>query len=350
MSIDKLAVVLCFTFNIINNRRQSHWKLAGLGGDNIIALYIILGIILALYVILRFSLTVSYYVNSITDEVEVSAKWLFFPIYPKADKPTKIKNKKSKKKKKSKNAKKAKSENTEDDKFDLSKIESEFADITEEELDDRIKYLEDELENQEQAINRERESPKTDKKINAEKINKKPESKKPKRKKHIKESPKNKPDDNGLKAKINNAKKSWNKYKDFVPMTWKAFRKLLKQIRFYDTEIEVTAGKDDAYDAAMNYGRLNALLFNGLGVIGTVFSLYKPKRAEIKCVFDRKVFEYEISGKIKLRVSTTLGITTCFVAKFLYMFLRKRHKAKKQLKLKRKLMLNKQKELLANEG
>lgn len=301
-----------------------------------------MGIILALYIILRFSLTVSYYVNSETDEVKLSVKWMLFPIYPKADKPTKKRDKKSKRKNKSQ---KTKPEKNEQDKFDLSQIENEFADITEDELDERIKSLEEELENQEQAISQQNKSPNTDKKINAEEINKKPE-----RKKHIKESPKNKSDGNGLKAKINKIKDSWNKYKDYVPMTWKAFRKLLKQVRFYDTEIEVTAGKDDAYDAAMNYGRLNALLFNGLGIIGTVFSLYKPKRAEIKCVFDRKVFEYEISGKIRLRLSSVLGIGTCFGAKFLYMFLRKRHKVKKQFKLKRKLMLNKQKELLANEG
>ncbi len=305
------------------------------GVGSIIALYIIIGIILAVYIILRLSVTVSYHANSRTNEIKMSAKWLCIDIYPRPDKPSKtikIKNRKKKSKKSNKTFKE-----------DISEIEEEFVEISEDELDDRIKSLEKELERQEQNVKQASEIPKTDKKTNAEKA----KNEKNKKKK-IEKSEKDKPQENGLKAKVNNIRRRWGRYKDFVPMTWKSFRKLLKQIRFYDTEIEITAGKDDAYDAAMQYGRLNAVLFHGLGVVGTVFTLYKPKRAEIKCVFDKKVFEYEISGKIKIRPSTVLGIIIVFGVKFLYLFLKKRHKAKKQYKLKRKLMLN-SKELLANE-
>ena len=312
--------------------------------DNILALYIILGIILAIYIILRFSLTISYHANSATDEVKISVKWIFFPIYPKKDKPEKTNNKSKKK------PKKAKSDIAEEETLDLSQVEKEFVDITEDELDDRIESLEKELESKEQSLAQSSEAELSDKKTNTEKINKKADNKKFDIKNRTKKSKKDKDKEQGLKAKINDAKDSWNKFKDFVPMTWKAFRKLLKKVRFYDTQIEITAGKDDAYDAAMNYGGMNTLLFNGLGIIGTIFSLYKPKRAEVKCVFDEKIFEYELSGKIKLRVSTVLAIVFCFGVKFLCVFLRKRHKAKKHIKLRRKLMLNKQKELLTNEG
>ena len=307
------------------------------GVGNIIALYIILGIILAIYIILRLSVTVSYHANSVTDEIKLSAKWLWFTIYPRPDKPSKtIKIKSKKNKKKSKKSKQTFEEN-------LSEIEEEFTEYTEDELDEKISSLEKELERQEQNVKQASEIPKTDKKINAEKA----KNEKNKKEKNEK-SEKDKPQENGLKAKINNIRRRWGIYKDFIPMTWKSFRSLLKQIRFYDTEIEITAGKDDAYDAAMNYGRLNAVLFHGLGVVGTIFTLFKPKRAEVKCVFDKKVFEYEISGKIKVRPSTVLGIVIVFGIKFLYLFLKKRHKAKKQYKLKRKLMIN-NKELLANE-
>lgn len=307
------------------------------GVGNIIALYIIIGIILAIYIILRLSVTVSYHANSETDEIKLSAKWLWFTIYPRPDKPSKtIKIKSKKDKKKSKKSKQTFDEN-------LSEIEEEFTELTEDELDDRIKSLEKELERQEQKVKQASEIPKTDKKINTEKA-KNEKNKKDKKEK----SEKDKPKDNGLKAKINNIRRRWGTYKDFIPMTWKSFRKLLKQIRFYDTEIEITAGKDDAYDAAMNYGRINAVLFHGLGVVGTVFTLYKPKRAEVICVFDKKLFKYKLSGKIKVRPSTVLGIVIVFGVKFFSLFLKKRHKAKKQYKLKRKLMLN-SKELLANE-
>lgn len=308
------------------------------GVGSIIALYIIIGIILAVYIILRLSVTVSYHANSRTNEIKLSAKWLCINIYPRPDKPSKmikIKNRKKKSKKSNKTFKE-----------DISEIEEEFVEISEDELDDRIKSLEKELERQEQNVKQASEALKTDKKTSSEGNDKKSNEKQ--KDKRIKKSQDEKPKEKSLKYKINNIRQRWGRYKDFVPMTWKSFRKLLKQIRFYDTEIEITAGKDDAYDAAMQYGRMNAVLFHGLGVVGTVFTLYKPKRAEVKCVFDKKVFEYEISGKIKIRPSTVLGIIIVFGVKFLYLFLKKRHKAKKQYKLKRKLMLN-SKELLANE-
>lgn len=312
------------------------------GVGSIIALYIIIGIILAVYIILRLSVTVSYRANSETDEIKLSAKWLWFTIYPRPDKPPKtikIKNGKSKKSKKPKKSKQTLKE-------DISEIEEEFVEMSEDELDDKIKALEKELERQEQNVKQASEIPKTEKKPSLEETDNK--SKKKQKDNRIKKFQDNKPKEGGFKAKFNNIRRRWGRYKDYVPMTWKSFRKLLKQIRFYDTEIEITAGKDDAYDAAMQYGRLNAVLFHGLGVVGTVFSLYKPKRAEVKCVFDKKVFEYKLSGKIKIRPSTVLAIVIVFGVKFLYLFLKKRHKAKRQYKLKRKLMLN-SKELLANE-
>lgn len=312
---------------------------------NIIALYIIIGIILAVYIILRFSVKITYHVNSKTDEIELSAKWLWFKIYPRSERPVKVRKNKKKNKKKLKKDKPIK---TVQEKFDISEIDDEFVAETEDDIDDKIKSLEKELEVQKKILSQSEKTHNINEKVNT--VNTDSVKTEAKKKKHIKESTKSKDKDNGLKSKINKAKETWKKYKDYIPMTWKAFRKLLKQIRFYNTEIEIIAGKDDAYDAAMLYGKINTLLFNGLSVVGLIFSLYKPKKAEVKCVFDKKVFEYEIYGKIKLRPSTILSIAICFGIKFLIIFLKKRRMAKKQYKLKRKMVLNKQKELLANEG
>lgn len=311
------------------------------GVGSIIALYIIVGIILAVYIILRISVTVSYYANSQTDEIKLSVKWLCFKIYPRPYK--KIKKNKINKNKESKKSKKSKREFKEN----INEIEEEFVEISEDDLDDKIKSLEKEIERQEQNVKQTNEIPKTDNKSYSDGIDKELNIKQ--KNKHIKKSQKDNKNNSRLKSKTNNIRQRWKRYKDFIPMTWKYFKKLLKQIRFYDTEIEITSGKDDAYEAAMQYGRINMALFHGLGIVGTVFSLYKPKRAEVKCVFDKKVFEYEISGIVKCRPSTILGIIILFGIKFLYLFLKKRHKAKKQLKLKRKLMLN-NKELSVNEG
>lgn len=299
---------------------------------NIIALYIIAGIILCVYIILRFSVKITYYVNSNTDELDFSVKWLWLNIYPRPQKPVKT-NKASRKSKR-------KSGKIHSEEFDISKIDNELTDQTKAELDKKIDLLEKELENQKQMSAHIEISDKSNK----------PQKDYKKEKRNFEKTEKTKNNDKGLKSKINKVKDTWKKYKDYVPMTWKAFRKLLKQIRFYDTEIEIIAGKDDSYDAAMLYGKINTVLFSGLSVVGLIFSLYKPKKAEVKCIFDKKVFEYEIYGKIKLRPSTILSIAICFGVKFLIMFLKKRRMAKKQYKLKRKLMLNKQKELLANEG
>ncbi len=308
----------------------------------IIALYIILGIILAFYVILRFSVNITYYVNSETDKLELSAKWLFFKLYPRPEKPLKSKKKKSDKKKESD---KKPLDNFEE--YSISEVKDVFTDETEDEPGEKIKSLERELENQKKVLAQPHTSKAEDEKGKNDSFSKSKDCKSNKieSKKEKKENDK----ESGLKAKIRDVKYKWKKYKDYIPMSRKAFRKLLKQIIFYDTEIEITSGKDDAYEAAMKYGKLNIALFNGLGVIGTVFSLNKPKKAEVKCVFDKSVFEYKLSGKIKLRPSTILAILICFVVKFSAVFLKNRHKAKKQYKLRHKQMLN-NKELSENEG
>lgn len=128
---------------------------------NIIALYIIAGIILCVYIILRFSVKITYYVNSNTDEIELSAKWLWFNIYPRPQKAVKT-NKASRKSK-------IKSEKIYSEKFDFSKIDNELTNQTKEELDKKIDLLEKELENQKQMSEHNEKSAEANKPLNTDK-------------------------------------------------------------------------------------------------------------------------------------------------------------------------------------
>lgn len=70
-------------------------------------------------------------------------------------------------------------------------------------------------------------------------------------------------------------------------MGWKYFKKLLKAIRFTDTRIVLDVGKEDAYESAMLYGKVQAGLFNTIAILASVFTV-KLKKADVNCIFDEK--------------------------------------------------------------
>ena len=99
----------------------------------------------------------------------------------------------------------------------------------------------------------------------------------------------------------------FNEYKKYVPAGKKAFRKLLKLIRFYDLKLSLTVGNDDPYKAGLNFGRINAAVYSLLGLICSIFSV-KIDSTEIKCDYEHKVFDVYFSTAIYVRPSAVVAL------------------------------------------
>lgn len=134
-------------------------------------------------------------------------------------------------------------------------------------------------------------------------------------------------------GKLAELKKKYAAVKPYLPMGWKYFKKLLKTIRFTKTKINITVGKEDAYESAMFYGKIQAALFNLLAVIAGIFTL-KIKEANVSCAFNEKKFEAEGETVVRLRPSAVIAIAFCVGVNFLMIYLPQRKRKKKALKRK----------------
>lgn len=298
----------------------------------IIALYITLGIIAVIYILLRFSVRITYSFDSTADvKAYLKIKYFFFTLYEnpesekrkiKKAKKLKRKEEKLKNKKNSKPSKKLKTKKTD--------IIDEINSLSEEETEERIKELEKEIAEQKEIYESLEENKKyTDKNKSKEKKSKLREIKK-KKKKSKKES------------KLSAIKEKWNMIKPYAPLTWKTLRKLLRKIRFYDTEIDILLGNEDPYKAAVNYGYANIAFYQSLAFLCMIFSV-KIKNCDLNTEFIEKRFEAKISGNVYIRISTILAILICYVVKILKIYISEKNKnSDKHKKQDKELLKNEQ--------
>lgn len=99
----------------------------------------------------------------------------------------------------------------------------------------------------------------------------------------------------------------FNVVKKYIPAGKKAFRKLLKLIRFYDFTFEMTYGSDDPYKAGLNFGRINALFYNVLALLCCVFSV-KIDHTDIKCDFEHKAADFYFKTAVYVRPSALISL------------------------------------------
>lgn len=136
-------------------------------------------------------------------------------------------------------------------------------------------------------------------------------------------------------SKLDELKAKYKIVKPYIPMGWKYFRKLLKAVRFTDAKIILDVGKEDAYDAAMLYGKVQAGLFNGIAMLAGIFTV-KLKKADVNCVFNEKTFGYDVHTIVRVRPSTIIAIGFCMGVNFLKIYLSGRRKKKRAAKRRRK--------------
>lgn len=94
-----------------------------------------------------------------------------------------------------------------------------------------------------------------------------------------------------------------------VKIIWSVSKKWLahifKHIYIENLMIDFLITDEDAYNAAMNYGKINAVVYNFLNFIRTFFTV-TIKTVDIVCDFDAEKSVYDISAKVTVRPATIL--------------------------------------------
>lgn len=303
----------------------------------IIVLWIILGLIALIVVLLHFSVTVEVKGGTNSDFV-LKIKYMGFTVYPRPPKKKKKKSPKPKVKKKTDDTFEEFKDDLEDD-FDGWDLNGQ------EELISDTKYIEDIGDIfQDEAANssgtaqndipaaedKPADSPTGQSKFGKKAVNKfgKKAVKEKKTKAVKRKKEKSKKMDSKTGGRLDGLKRKYNMIKPYIPMGWKYFKKLLKTIRFTNTKIDIVTGKEDAYESAMFYGKIQAALFNILAVISGIFTV-KIKKADVHCVFNEKKLEANGETVVKVRPSAMIAIAVCIGVSFLKIFLRKRRKKKR---------------------
>ncbi len=108
--------------------------------------------------------------------------------------------------------------------------------------------------------------------------------------------------------------------------------KVLHGISLTGLFIDFDIADNDAYDCAIKFGNMNALVFNALSALSCLFSV-KKKSINIHCVYDEKPQKYDAAFCLKLRPTTVLSAAICLGIKYLIYFVIKPYmKAKKRKK------------------
>ena len=285
-----------------------------------IVLYIILGLIALIVILLHFSITVSVSADK-QNGVKISAKYLFLTLYPRKPKAKKAKKGK------------AKSEpQGEIQPLDEAELEAELARLDREDLDDFDELFDDDAADDENSLPTvDSIEPQSKKEAKAKaKLQKQRAKEAKKAAKQQKEKRKEqKPDkEEGGRGGIGGLVDKFNYYKPLFPMGWKYFKKLLKAIRIYDTELLLVTAKQDAYESAMFYGKLQAALNNALALICGIFTV-RLKSVGVKCEFNDDKLDYYAGCKVRLRPSTVIAIAVCVLINYFLFRFKKKREAKK---------------------
>jgi hypothetical protein len=270
----------------------------------IVALAIIPGIIALIVILLHFPVTAKIKLGD--SGLKIKVDYLWFDIYPR-----KSRKKKKKKTVKRKESRKPLQENSEsfDDDFDseISDYElmhgetptdnAEQAEDTPNEIDNSVKNSETENDESEQ-------SEPTGKSVDKTKAV-------PKKNKKVERNKKDK-----SSGKLSQLKKKYERYKPYIPVTWRYFKKLLKSIRIKIDDVRLDVGREDAHEAAIYYGIVQSVIAQLLSFLSSFFTV-NVSRCDVNCVFTENKIDGTAKLVIKARPSALIAILVCYGINFL---------------------------------
>lgn len=131
-----------------------------------------------------------------------------------------------------------------------------------------------------------------------------------------------------LTEKIDKLTDLIEKVKIIWGVSYKWLGHIFKHIYIDGLVIDFVIAEGDAYDTAMRYGTVNAVVYNILNVLRLLFSV-DIKTVDIVCDFDGKASVYDGEVKICLRPATALNAVFCILFGLL-LNLRKLIPAKKE--------------------
>lgn len=218
-----------------------------------IALYIICGIVLLIALLLN--IPVAAELSYVDKKFSIKAKYLWIILYPfkeKKKKPKKVKHKKSKAKEKSK---------------------------------------------------KKQSKPHINKKVTAyeKDVDKDYE------KKISKEAKKNISKDQNKKRNFFDKREKLKKIKEIIKVCIKPLKHFIKNITISDLGIDFFVADEDACNAAINYGKINAAVYNGISFLRT-FCNVSVKHINISVRYNSNESVYDCSGKIKVRPQTVIFV------------------------------------------
>lgn len=257
-----------------------------------IALYIIGGIILFIAILLHCPVRAK--ISYVGKKLDISVKYLFFTIYPAKEKKPKKKKRKVKKKKISEKKK----EVVKDEEKPLP---------TEEQVSEKS---EEEKTSEPPPIPTDKKKKKKEKLTKEEKEQKKAE----------------------LKEKIELVKM-------ILASADKGLKKLLSAIKLYDIAVDIDVADEDAYNAALGYGRMNMIVYNAVSFLRTFFTL-SIDHININCVYNSNKSKYDGAVNIHAIPSTVLLAAIIIGTKFLVLYQKKKRADKKALEQAEKELKN----------
>ena len=261
--------------------------------------WLLLGLIVLTVILLHFSINIHVKASK-AEGIDIKGKYLFLTLYPR--------NKSSKKKK----------EDVPEELFD-----GEFGDDLDD-FDDLDDIPDDEL--PELPEGEEEEEPEEDGEDEDEEAELSATEKLAK--KHRKDKKDDDDDEDEKKeGKLASLRRKYEKIKPYIPMGWKATKKLCKAIRFDGFYARVEVGRFDAHEAAIYYGIVQGTLFRTLGWLANIFTV-KMKKADVNCHFNENIIEGETEFTVRVRPSTVIAIAFCAGVNFL--IIRSREKRRKK--------------------
>lgn len=283
-----------------------------------LAIKIILGIILFIFIILHFHIIAELHFSNKVQAVKI--RFLFFTIYPFKEKKKNNKKIKSKKNQQVKKRKVKKLKRNKRLKKELEKDSSE--------LEKALKSA-DRINNREDAINEILKEAKIDSKRNQDKSTIKDNIHAENKQNHFSNNEIKKAEKK-LRKKDKKEKflEIWEKIKLYTPIGKKLIKKLLKEIRFSNLTLKVAVAKEDAYDCAIAFGKVNAVVFNALSLFRIIFNIH-VKHIEISPKFNSNKTDYDLSVEIKIRPSAIIAISVSILVNFLYTTIKQKRKDKK---------------------
>lgn len=138
-----------------------------------------------------------------------------------------------------------------------------------------------------------------------------------------------------LRERISDLRRRYEKIKPYIPVTWKYFKKLLKAVRIRIDDVWVKVGRDDAHEAAIFYGTVQAAICSLLTTFAGMFTL-KVKRCDVECRFAENVIDGGADISVRVRPSTVIAIVVCVGVKYLVIWLGGKIRAKREKKARDK--------------